>query len=146
MIAQISAKPLGVALIGTGFMGKCHALAWRTVGAVLDLPHPRLEVLCDVPADKAQGFAAQFGFARFTDRWQDAVADPAVDAVSITTPNGTHHAMAHCEATEESGIPTRQYWVNGRKSRPLRTNRPGRDPDCMTLRRCLSSTCSASEG
>lgn len=94
MNTQIPAKRLGIALIGTGFMGKCHALAWRTVGAVFDLPHPRLEVLCDVPNEKAQSFASQFGFARFTDRWQDAVVDPAVDVVSITTPNGTHREMA----------------------------------------------------
>ena len=94
MNTQIPAKRLGIALIGTGFMGKCHALAWRTVGAVFDLPHPRLEVLCDVPNEKAQSFASQFGFARFTDRWQDAVVDPAVDVISITTPNGTHREMA----------------------------------------------------
>lgn len=88
------AKPLGIALIGTGFMGKCHAIAWRSVGAMFDLPHPRLEVLCDLPLEKAEGFAAQFGFARSTDRWQEAVADPAVDVVSITTPNGTHRPIA----------------------------------------------------
>ena len=94
MTHQAPTIPLGIALIGTGFMGKCHALAWRSVGAVFDLPHPRLEVLCDVPNEKAQSFAAQFGFAKFTDRWQDAVVDPAVDVVSITTPNGTHREMA----------------------------------------------------
>ena len=35
-------RALGVALIGTGFMGKCHALAWRSVAAVFGGAHPRL--------------------------------------------------------------------------------------------------------
>ncbi|ATQ57954.1 Gfo/Idh/MocA family protein [Paracoccus yeei] len=86
--------PLGVALIGTGFMGKCHALAWRTVAATFGGAHPRLEVLCDTPLDRAQAFAGQFGFARATDDWRSAMADPAVDVVSITTPNGMHRPMA----------------------------------------------------
>lgn len=85
---------LGVALIGTGFMGKCHAMAWRNVSTVFGGAHPRLEILCDTPAYRAADFAAQFGFARASDDWQAAVADPAVDVVSITTPNGLHRPMA----------------------------------------------------
>ncbi|MBU3031267.1 Gfo/Idh/MocA family protein [Paracoccus marinaquae] len=87
-------RPLGVALIGTGFMGKCHAMAWRNVATVFGGAHPRLEILCDAPADKAAGFAARFGFARGSDDWQATVADPGVDVVSITTPNGLHRPMA----------------------------------------------------
>ena len=94
MTFNLPNKPLGVALIGTGFMGKCHAVAWRSVSAVFGGAHPRLQVLCDVPGDKADAFARQFGFARGTDDWRSAVTDPAVDVVSITTPNGTHREMA----------------------------------------------------
>ena len=86
--------PLGVALIGTGFMGKCHAMAWRNVATVFGGTHPRLEVLCDTPADRARAFAGQFGFARASDDWRATVADPAVDVVSITAPNGLHRPMA----------------------------------------------------
>lgn len=86
--------PLGVALIGTGFMGKSHAMAWRNVTAVFGGAHPRLEVLCDATEDLSRDFAAQFGFARGISDWQAAVADPAVDVVSITTPNGLHRPMA----------------------------------------------------
>lgn len=94
MTAKLPSTPLGVALIGTGFMGKCHALAWRSVAAVFGGAHPRLEVLCDVPGDKAEAFAAQFGFARHSDDWRAVVTDPAVNVVSITTPNGTHREIA----------------------------------------------------
>jgi len=89
---------LGIGLIGTGFMGKTHALAWRNVKAVMGgvmgaVPAPRLELLCDT-ADRADRMADQFGFARATSDWQALCADPRVDVVSITTPNGLHHPMA----------------------------------------------------
>jgi predicted dehydrogenase len=86
-------KSLGVALIGTGFMGKCHAMAWRNVATVFGGVPPTLELLVDMP-DRAQKLAGQFGFARATDDWQAAVTDDAVDVVSITTPNGLHRQMA----------------------------------------------------
>ena len=86
---------LGIGLIGTGFMGKCHALAYGSVKAVFgDVPATRLEVLCDVPAEKAEAFADQFGFARATSDWKDLIADPKVDIVCITTPNKVHKEMA----------------------------------------------------
>ena len=86
---------LGVGLIGTGFMGKIHALAWRSARAVLgaDLPEARLELLCDTPKDKARAMAGQFGFARATADWHALVTDPRVDVVSITTPNNLHREM-----------------------------------------------------
>lgn len=86
---------IGIGLIGTGFMGKCHALAYGSVRAVFgDVPRPRLEVLCDVPADKASSFAVQFGFARATDDWAKLIADPGVHIVCITAPNKVHREMA----------------------------------------------------
>lgn len=86
---------LGIGLIGTGFMGKAHALAWRNARAVMgDVQDVRLELLCDTPEDKAAAFASQFGFARSTGDWQSLVNDPKVDVVSITTPNRFHKDMA----------------------------------------------------
>ncbi|WGT49640.1 MULTISPECIES: Gfo/Idh/MocA family protein [Thioclava] len=94
MALQMPETPLGVALIGTGFMGKCHAMAWRNLATVFGGAHPRLEVLCDTPSDKARAFSEQFGFARGSDDWQASCTDPAVDVVSITAPNGLHRPMA----------------------------------------------------
>jgi predicted dehydrogenase len=101
-------QDIGIGLIGTGFMGKAHALAYGTVRAVMgEIPTPRLAVLCDTPLDKARDMAAQFGFQTATDDWRALVNDPAVDLVSITTPNYLHHEIAlaaiaagkhvHCE-------------------------------------------------
>ncbi|MBW6418691.1 Gfo/Idh/MocA family oxidoreductase [Celeribacter sp. PS-C1] len=86
--------PLGVALIGTGFMGKCHAMAWNNVATVYGGARPRLELVCDASDAAAQTAADAFGFARSTTDWQAAITDPAVDVVSITTPNGFHREMA----------------------------------------------------
>ena len=86
---------LGVGLIGTGYMGKCHALAWNAVRAVFgDVARPRLEILAEVSEDLARQRASAFGFARATSDWRALVNDPAVDVVSITTPNAFHPEMA----------------------------------------------------
>ena len=86
---------IGIGLIGTGFMGKCHALAFRAVKAIFPrVPRPRLELLCDTTPAKARESAEQLGFARATDDWRALVEDSRVDIVSITTPNALHHEMA----------------------------------------------------
>ncbi|MCR4267687.1 Gfo/Idh/MocA family protein [Nitratireductor sp. ZSWI3] len=88
-------REISIGLIGTGFMGKTHALAFRAAKAVLgDVPAARLELLCDTPAERARQMAGQFGFARATDDWRALVNDPAVEIVSITTPNRMHCEMA----------------------------------------------------
>ncbi|MBX2830323.1 MAG: Gfo/Idh/MocA family oxidoreductase [Rhodospirillales bacterium] len=88
-------KSLGIGLIGTGFMGKAHALAFGAAKAIMgDVPDSHLAVLCDTPADKAKQMADQFGFARATDDWMSLITDPDVDIVSITTPNTLHYDMA----------------------------------------------------
>jgi predicted dehydrogenase len=86
---------IGVGLIGTGYMGKCHALAWAGVRAVFaDTPHVRLATLCEVTVDLAGRRADEFGFASATADWRALIADPAVDVVSVTTPNAFHAEMA----------------------------------------------------
>ncbi len=86
---------IGIGLIGTGFMGKAHALAFAAVKGVMgDVPLPRLRILCDTPIEKAQEMATQFGFEKATDDWRALVNDPQVDIVSITTPNNLHFEMA----------------------------------------------------
>lgn len=86
---------LGVGLIGTGYMGKCHALAWNAVAPVFgDVARPRLVHLADVEAGLAAHQASALGFERSTGNWRDVIADPDVDVVSITTPNAFHPEMA----------------------------------------------------
>ncbi|WP_227321736.1 Gfo/Idh/MocA family protein [Acidisoma silvae] len=88
-------KTLGIGLVGSGFMGRTHALGLASVGRVFDLPVvPRLELLADATMPLAEAAAARFGFARATDDWQSLVADPAVAIVDITAPNKLHAPIA----------------------------------------------------
>jgi predicted dehydrogenase len=91
----MSTKGIGVGLIGTGYMGKCHALAWRNVAAVFgDVAHPRLVHLAEADEAKAVERAAQLGFDKATGDWRRLIEDSEVDIVSITTPNAFHAEMA----------------------------------------------------
>lgn len=86
---------IGVGLIGTGYMGKCHALAWTSVKAVFgDGPRPRLVHLAEVNGDIARRKAEEFGFDNATGDWRELIADPEVEVVSVTTPNAFHAEMA----------------------------------------------------
>ncbi len=86
---------IGVGLIGTGFMGKCHALAWNTVGTVFgDTPEIGLVHLGEANIDLATKRAKEFGFAKASGDWRTVIADPQVDVVSITAPNQFHPEMA----------------------------------------------------
>ena len=86
---------LGVGLIGTGFMGKCHALAWTSVAAVFgDVAPPRLVALAEAHHELAARHAEAFGFMRPTGDWRTLVEDPEIDVVSITAPNRFHPEMA----------------------------------------------------
>src|SRR5690606_11303348 len=87
--------PLGVGLIGTGYMGKCHALAWNAVAPVFgDVSRPRLLRLAEVDAALAERRAAELGFRQATGDWRDLIHDPEIDVISITTPNKFHAEMA----------------------------------------------------
>lgn len=86
---------IGVGLIGTGYMGKCHALAWNGVKPVFgDGPRPRLVHLAEVSEELARRKAEEFGFEKSTGDWRALIADPEVEVVSITTPNAFHAEMA----------------------------------------------------
>jgi predicted dehydrogenase len=86
---------IGVGLIGTGFMGECHAQAFASVGRMFEPPlQPRLEIVADAAAEPAQRCARRFGFARHTADWRALVADARVGLVSVTSPNAMHKEMA----------------------------------------------------
>jgi predicted dehydrogenase len=56
-------KELGIGIIGTGFMGKAHAFAYRAaLAAFPEIPVPRLEMIADV--DAASASSAQASWAR----------------------------------------------------------------------------------
>lgn len=86
---------IGIGLVGSGFMGKCHANAFRTVSGLFELEAaPRLEMLADANDELAQNSAKALGFSHATSDWQKLVDDPNVDIVAITAPNVLHEPIA----------------------------------------------------
>ena len=90
-------KPdVGIGLVGSGFMGRCHANAFRSVSGLFDLPvEPKLRVIADATDELATKAAQTLGFERGIGDWRVAVADDTVDIVAITAPNILHAPIAH---------------------------------------------------
>ncbi len=86
---------LGVGVIGGGYMGKAHAVAMASVGAVFNTAlRPHLEMIAASSAESAERYRTAFGFERAAENWQALVADPAVEAVVIATPQAHHREIA----------------------------------------------------
>ncbi|MFN3606136.1 MAG: Gfo/Idh/MocA family protein, partial [Cypionkella sp.] len=95
---------IGIGLIGGGYMGKAHAVAYAAVGAVFDTAlRPSLQVIAASTHASAQHYAKAYGFARAARDWRDLVDDPKVQAVVIASPQSTHRAIA--EAAFAAGKP-----------------------------------------
>ena len=95
---------IGIGLVGGGYMGKAHAVAYAAVGAVFDTAlRPRLEMVAATSLQSAERYAKAYGFARAARDWQDLVADRRVQAVVIASPQSTHRAIA--EAAFAAGKP-----------------------------------------
>ncbi len=100
-------QEIGIGIIGTGFMGKSHAMAYRAAAGLTPGIHPVLVSVADIDAAAAARTALQFGIRRHTADWKALIHDPEVHVVSITSPNRFHleHALeaiaagkhVHCE-------------------------------------------------
>ena len=95
---------IGIGIIGGGYMGKAHAVAMASVGAVFETTlRPRLEMVCATNDASAEKYRAAYGFARATSDWRTLVNDPAVEAIVIASPQSTHRDIA--EAAFKLGKP-----------------------------------------
>lgn len=80
-------QSIGVAVTGTGFMGPTHIEALRRLGI------PVVGVMGSSPA-KSRDFAERMGIPNAYDDFDELLADPAVQAVHLTTPNRWHFETA----------------------------------------------------
>src|SRR5438045_2963347 len=69
-----------VGIIGLGFGKNVHLPAFR-----LD-PRCQVSSICSTRLDAAKEASEQFGIPHFSDRWQDLIHDPSLDAIAISTP------------------------------------------------------------
>src|SRR5579859_291777 len=98
-------KPLNIALIGTGFMGRTHSNAYRKVGNFFDLKHqPVLKAVCARSADKVKTFADQWGYESTETDWRKVIERKDIDVVDICTPNNSHKEIAIAAAKAGKAI------------------------------------------
>lgn len=89
-------QELNVGLIGGGFMGKAHSLAYAAM-PMFFWPAPAMPVrrtVAEANADLAATAAKRFGFERSTADWREIVEDPDIHVVDIATPNNLHAEVA----------------------------------------------------
>lgn len=89
-------QDIKIALIGGGFMGKAHSLAYAAMPMYF-WPAPARPVrrtIVDVTEELASTAAQRFGFDQYSTSWQEAVADPEIDVIDIATPNDLHADIA----------------------------------------------------
>ncbi len=84
-------KPLNVAMIGTGFMGRAHSNAWMSVNKFFDLPREVvMHTVCGTDADQTSAFAERWGWKHATADVGELAADGEIDLVDVATPNDLH--------------------------------------------------------
>jgi predicted dehydrogenase len=84
-----SSNPVtGIAVIGAGYWGP------NLVRNAQATPGLRLEYLCDIDVDRARRVLGDYSTVRVSGSVDEVLADPAVSAVAIATPAGTHFALA----------------------------------------------------
>jgi predicted dehydrogenase len=83
-------KPIGAAVVGTGFMGRVHVDALRRLG---------VDIVGVVGSNREK--AERSGLAPAFESFEAMLADARVQVVHITTPNHLHHAQA--KAALEAG-------------------------------------------
>jgi predicted dehydrogenase len=89
-------RTLNVAMIGGGFMGKAHALAYAAMPMFFwPAPAiPRRKVVVDKTDALAEDARQRYGFDDSSSDWRATVARADVDVVDIVTPNDSHAEIA----------------------------------------------------
>lgn len=78
---------MNICMVGYGMMGVWHSEALQGEDCVLHTLVGRRE-------EPTREFAERYGYARWTTDLDEALADPAIDAVIIGTPSETHAEFA----------------------------------------------------
>jgi predicted dehydrogenase len=89
-------RTLNVAMIGGGFMGKAHALAYAAMPMFFwpapAIPHRK--VIVDVTPDLAETARQRYGFEEASTDWKTVLSRNDIDVVDIVTPNDSHAEIA----------------------------------------------------
>jgi predicted dehydrogenase len=89
-------KTVNVGVIGAGFMGKAHSLAYAAMPMFFwPAPAiPRRRLIAEVTDELAKEAAARFGYDDSTGDWRRVIEDPEIDLVDVAVPNDRHPEIA----------------------------------------------------
>jgi predicted dehydrogenase len=89
-------QTINVGLIGAGFMGKAHSLAYAAMPMFFwpapALPHRK--TIAELNIDVAREAAVRYGFDEGVSDWRRIIEDPDIQVVDIATPNNSHAEIA----------------------------------------------------
>ncbi|MEY4320805.1 MAG: hypothetical protein RLZZ471_746, partial [Actinomycetota bacterium] len=88
-------RPLRVAMIGYGFMGKVHSHAWRSVNRFFpDSPQVEMSVICGRNAEALEDARKTFGWEEAETDWPKVISRSDIDIIDICTAGDTHEEIA----------------------------------------------------
>jgi predicted dehydrogenase len=84
----MSVGRLRIGIVGAGYWGP------NLIRTFSSLPECEIACVCDQRPGRLQYVAERFPGVRLTDRYEQLLADPTVDAVAVATSVSTHHVLA----------------------------------------------------
>jgi predicted dehydrogenase len=89
-------RTVNVGVIGAGFMGKAHSLAYAAMPMFFWPPPaiPRRLVIAELGDAAAREAAQRYGYERWAGDWAAVIDDPEVELVDIAVPNDAHAEIA----------------------------------------------------
>ena len=89
-------RTVNVGVIGAGFMGKAHSLAYAAMPMFFWPPPaiPRRLVIAELGDAAAREAAQRYGYDCWTGDWRAVIDDPDVEVVDIAVPNDAHAEIA----------------------------------------------------
>ena len=99
-------KPLGVAVLGLGWMGQVHSRAMLRMPSLFPDRSfdPKLVVCADTEEERRTRAVNDFGFQRAVADWREAVEADDVDVVWVTAPNMLHVPMIEAAAAAGKAV------------------------------------------
>ncbi len=94
---------IGIGVIGYGFMGRFHSMAFSRVRHAFWPPPltPQLVVIAGRSAEKVSDVARRFGYEGWCEHWEDLIADDRIALIDNTGPNYLH--WEPCIAAAKAG-------------------------------------------
>lgn len=84
-------QDIHIGLIGAGYMGKAHTIAYKAVRSIFPTAlNPVCACIATSSEESAARNAQELGWNRSTGDWRTLVNDPAIDAIVVATPPATH--------------------------------------------------------